>query len=298
MSASSTPAQLSYKIHVVGARRTELRDLYHALLKIPWWAALAVIAGCYLALNALFALLYLWVGGVANAAPGSFLDAFFFSVQTMGTIGYGAMYPATRAANAVVVGESLCGLVVTALATGLVFVRFSLTRGRLVFSHCAAIGPMNGVPTLQIRIGNDRNNQIFDAQIRLMLMISTVTEEGMRFYRNTDLPLLRSHAPALSRSWSVLHAIDAQSPLHGQTPESLEKMEAELTVTVSGTDETSLQTVYGRRTYEAREVSWGARLADVLSDLPNGDLQLDVRKFHELTPTAPIPGFPYPPPKA
>jgi inward rectifier potassium channel len=164
----------------------------------------------------------------------------------------------------------------------------------MVFSRKAAIAPMDGVPTLQMRVGNDRNNQIFDARIRLMLMISTTTAEGMRFYRNSDLKLVREHAPALSRSWSVLHVIDETSPLHGQTPESLQKMEAELTVTVAGVDETSLQSVFGRRVYEASDVAWGARPADVLTDLPNGDLQLDVRKFHDLVATEPQPGFPYP----
>lgn len=286
--------ELSYKIVVIGARRLEIRDLYHALLQMPWWAAFLVIAGTYLALNAIFALLYLWVGGVANAAAGSFLDAFFFSVQTMGTIGYGAMYPATRAANVLVVAESLTGLVATALATGLVFVRFSLTRGRMVFSRVATISPMNGVPTLTIRLGNDRSNQIFDAQIKVMLLALTVTDEGTRIYRTTDLALMRNHAPALSRSWTVMHAIDASSPLHGQTPESLVRAEAEITVTVSGIDETSMQNVFGRKTYEMRDVVWGAKLVDVLSEAPNGDLVLDIRKFHDIERTAPTASFPYP----
>lgn len=98
-----------YEIRVVGVPAAGLRDLYHWLLRVPWWAALAVIVGGYLLLNALFAAIYLAVGGIANAASGSYLDAFFFSVQTMGTIGYGSMYPATRLANAMVVAESVTG---------------------------------------------------------------------------------------------------------------------------------------------------------------------------------------------
>ena len=288
------PDQLSYKVRIIGARRTELRDLYHAMLQMPWWGALSVIAAVYLGLNALFALAYLEVGGIANVAPGSFIDAFFFSVQTMGTIGYGFMYPVTRAANGLVVAESLTGLVVTALATGLVFVRFSLTRGRLRFSHRIAIGPMNGVPTLMLRVGNDRNNQIFDAEFKLTLMTSTVTAEGNRFYMSRDLTLMRASASALSRSWSALHAVDAASPLHGLGPAELAKLEAEFTLSVKGIDETSLQSVYARQTYESHHVVWGARLADMLSEEPGGDLVLDLRKFHELEPTAPSEAFPYP----
>src|SRR5262245_19572652 len=128
-----------YAIHVVGAPPSNWSDLYHALLRMPWWLALSGIVFVYLALNVLFALGYLVVGGIANAHHGSFSDAFYFSVQTMGTIGYGSMYPVGRAANVLVVIESVAGLLVTALATGLVFARFSQTRARVAFSSRVAI---------------------------------------------------------------------------------------------------------------------------------------------------------------
>jgi inward rectifier potassium channel len=147
-----------------------VRDAYHALLKMPWWGAIAVIVSAYLILNALFALLYMATGGVAHAAKHSFLDAFFFSIQTMGTIGYGAMYPETRLANAVVVAESVAGLLLTAIATGIVFVKFSQTRGKILFSERVAIGPLDGIPTLMLRLGNERNNSIYDADMRLTLI--------------------------------------------------------------------------------------------------------------------------------
>jgi inward rectifier potassium channel len=271
-----------------------VRDAYHGLMRMSWWALIAIISSVFLLLNALFAGLYLVAGGVANAQPGSFLDAFFFSVQTMGTIGYGAMFPASRAAHALVVVESIVGLLVTALATGLVFVRFSLTRARIVFARHAAIGLMDGVPTVMIRFGNDRSNQIYDAQIRLILTTTTRTAEGVPFYRNFDLTLVRDRAPALARSWTILHRIDERSPLHGQTPESLASTDSELLVTVSGIDDTSLQPIHARWTYEHPFVVWGARLTDVLSETPEGDVLLDLGRFHELTPTAPTKDFPWP----
>jgi len=157
------------EVRVVGAPRTGARDAYHWLLTVPWWAAISLIVGAYLLLNSLFALAYLASGGIINADPGSFADAFFFSIQTMGTIGYGSMYPATRTANVLVVAESVVGLLVTALATGLVFVRFSLTRARVVFSSRIAIGPIDGVPTLMIRVGNERRGRIVGATFRLTL---------------------------------------------------------------------------------------------------------------------------------
>lgn len=283
-----------YEFHIVGGRPVGLRDLYHGLLRVPWWAAMATIVGGYLGLNVLFAALYLVEGGIAHARAGSFADAFFFSVQTMGTIGYGAMYPATRAANALVVAESVTGLLATALATGLVFARFSLTRARVVFSSRVAIGPMDGVPTVMIRIGNDRRrNQIVEAHFRLSLSETTTTAEGVRMYRSTDLELVRRSIHVMTRSFTVQHRLTPGSPLFGRTPESMAADEAELTLSLSGVDETSLQPIHARHLWFDRDIVWGTRLADVLSETEDGNILLDLRRFHDLEPTEPAPDFPY-----
>jgi inward rectifier potassium channel len=282
-----------YEIRVIGGRASGIHDLYHVYLRASWPVALGAIVCTYLALNAVFAGLYLLVGGIAHS-DGSFLEAFFFSVQTMGTIGYGAMYPETHAANALVVAESVAGLGVVALSTGLVFARFAITRARFQFSARAAVSPMDGVPCLMLRVGNDRpNSNIVDAEFRLGLMRTTHTSEGMTVYRSIDLALVRERAPFLQRSWMVLHRIDAASPLHGQTPASLAAADAELTLAVVGVDETSLQFVHARHTWAAQHIVFGARLADVVSETPEA-LQLDLRRFHEIEPTAPTPEFPYP----
>ena len=274
----------AYTIHVIGVPSPGMRDLYHALLRVPWWAAFAVIIGSYLALNGIFAALFLWIGGVAHARPGSFADVFFFSVQTMGTIGYGAMYPISTAANSLVVAESVTGLLVTALATGLVFVRFSQTRARLVFSSKAAVGGFDGVPTLMLRVGNERRSSIVGSQFRLTFTRTDTTAEGVMVYRSEDLSLVRPHAPALSRSWSVMHRIVEGSPLHGYDAERLAAVDGELQLEVVGIDDVSLQPVHARYTWFAGSVVWGARLADVLSETPEGDMILDLRNFHEVVP--------------
>lgn len=298
-SSARAPAPLvgrapSYRFITVGAPRPGLRDLYHALLRVPWWQAIGFIVAVYLVLNAVFAGLYLAAGGIAGAEAGSFLDAFFFSVQTMGTIGYGALHPVTRLANALVVVESVVGLVVTALATGLVFVRFSQVKARVVFSRRAAIAPVDGTPTLMIRVGNGRSNFIYDARLRVTMYRTTRTAEGVTMYRSTDLPLVRDHAATLSRSFVIMHRIDATSPLWGDTPESLAAGEVELMVALSGTDDASLSAVHARCQYEHTDVAWGARLADILSETPAGDVVVDLRRFDALVPTAPTDAFPYP----
>jgi inward rectifier potassium channel len=272
----------AYNIHILGAPAPGLRDLYHALLRVPWWATFVTIVAAYLLLNGLYAVLYVWVGGVANARPGSLVDAFFFSVQTMGTVGYGAMYPRSTGANALVVAESVTSLMLTALATGLVFVRFSQTRARLLFSDRVAVGPMDGVPTLMLRVGNERRGNIVGAEFRVTFTHTARTSEGVTIYRLEELPLVRSRAPALSRSWTVMHRVMGKSPLYGYDAEKLAQVDGELSLEVVGLDETSLQPVHARHTWFAGSVAWGARLADVLSETPEGDMILDLRNFHEV----------------
>ncbi len=294
MAAPPKPTPPSYKIRVVGAPRAPwFRDLYHLFLRLSWPAALGLIVVFYLAVNAAFALIYLAVGGVANARPASLFDAFAFSVQTLGTIGYGAMYPHSTAAHLTVIVESVAGLLVTALATGLVFAKFSQPTGRIAFARFAAISPVDGVPTLMFRVGNERGNQIVEATVRVALVHTVRTAEGVTFYRMEDLPLRRDRSPAMNRSWTVMHPIDERSPLRGATPESLARDEVEFMVTLVGTDDTSYQPVHARTSYEHAAVAWGARHADVLSETPEGDLVLDVRRFHELVATETIEGFPY-----
>lgn len=287
----------TYQIRVVGAARTPVRDSYHALLRWPWWITVAAIVGAYLLLNLVFACLYLAVGGVANVQPESFADSFYFAAQGFGAVGSGA-FPTGTAAHVLSVVQSISVLLLTAVATGLLFAKFSQTNGRITFTRQVVISPMDGVPTLMFRLGNERSNRIIEAQIRAVLMRTEHTAEGAKMYRMHDLVLTRDRSPALSRSWTALHPIAPGSPLHGHTPESLAASETEILVTVMGTDDTSLTPVHAQKQYLHADVLWGARHADILSEEPNGDLTLDLRRFHDVLPTPPTPTFPYPRPAA
>jgi inward rectifier potassium channel len=290
----ATPSLYGDGVVVVGTKSHPLRDAYHSVLKMQWGTVLAVIAAAFLGCNFLFALAYLAVGGVHGAREGSLRDAFYFSVQTMGTVGYGAMYPESDAANMLMVAESVVGLILTALATGIVFARFQLSTGMVIFSNRATISLFDGVPTLALRVGNDRASAIFDAQVRVTLTRTERTREGVLFYRMYDLPLVRERAPALYRSFSVMHKIDEASPLRTMSPTACKVEEVELLVTLVGTDDTSLQPVHGRKRYTDVDIVWGARLADVLRERPDGVLELDITKFHDVTTTKPTPEFPFP----
>jgi inward rectifier potassium channel len=271
-----------YEVRIIGQHRQPLLDFYFGLLRLTWTSTLLLIAVVFLAANALFALGYLATGGIKHAEPGSFMDAFFFSVQTMGTIGYGDLYPATRSANLLVVAETIVGLTLTALFTGLIFAKFSRPTARVVFTQKAVISPMDGVPTMSFRLGNARGNQIVDVKINAVMIRSEHTAEGKTFYRMVDLKLSRGHALSLSRSWSVFHVIDAKSPLFGQTSQSLAEQEVEFQILMVGLDDTSMQIIHASHRYFANQVIWNARFADVLSESGDGALVMDLRKFNEI----------------
>jgi inward rectifier potassium channel len=282
-------AGAAYEIRVIGDQRQPLRDFYHGMMRLTWTHTLLVIVAGFMLVNVLFAVGFLFVGGVKGARPGSLADAFFFSVETMGTIGYGAMYPESLAANVLMVAESMASLILTALATGLVFAKFSRPTARVVFTRECAISTWNGVPTLMLRIGNERGNQIVDVRIRAVLVRTEQLAEGGTFYRMVDLKLSRAHALSLSRSWTVLHPIDVHSPLHGATPESLATEEVELQILIVGLDDTSMQTIHASHRYYANQILFGSKHADVLVETDDGNLLLDLRKFHEVVPN-PKPG--------
>lgn len=272
---------------VVGERRRYLHDAYHAFLLMPWSLSILAICAGFMLLNFGFALIYFFMGGIANARPGSLLDMLFFSVQTTATIGYGSMYPATDLANVVVMTESAVALVVTALATGLVFAKFSRSTARVRFSHLAVITPVDGAPTLMLRVGNERGNYIVAAELRAVICRAERTREGERYYRFYDLKLARSHAPALSRTWTVIHTIDEESPLFGATAATLADWDAELVVSVSGLDDITMQQVHASKSYDYPDLRFDAKLATMLSTRDDGRFIVDLSKFHDVEPLPP-----------
>jgi len=271
----------------VGVRRPLLGDAYQDFIRARWSTSLSFVAVTYLAGNLLFALGYRLTGGIANAR--SFTDLFFFSVQTSATIGYGVMYPQTRAAHVLVVAESMIGIFLIALMTGLLFAKFSNPRARVRFATHPVIMPFDGVPTLMFRLGNQRDSRLIEATLRVVLIRTEHTREGVLMYRMYDLPLERERSPALSRSWMAMHRILPGSPLHGTTPESAARDEVELTLTLTGIDEVSAQAMHAQTQYVDKDIKWGMRYADMLSERADGGLRLDMVRFDDLVP-APFDG--------
>ncbi|MFQ4141187.1 ion channel [Chlorogloeopsis sp. ULAP02] len=268
-----------------GVSNSHWGDLYHWLLSLSWPQFLALVSLGYLVVNALFALAYLAGGnGIENARPGNFLDAFFFSVQTMASIGYGAMFPKTTYAHVLVTIESLIGLMGLAVGTGLMFARFSLPKARVTFSRVAVIAPYNGMPTLMFRVANERQNWILEAQIRVTVVRNEVTAEGDVMRRFYDMQLLRSQTPLFALTWTVMHPIDQNSPLYGVTPEDMIEDEMEVVVTLTGLDETVSQIIHARHSFIAGEIFWNMRFVDILSKTREGRRTIDYSRFHDVIP--------------
>jgi len=259
-------------------------DLYYRLLTVPWSGFFAVIAAGYIAFNLLFAVLFrLQDGSIANSGD-AFWNAFFFSVQTMATIGYGEMRPVSAYANVIVSIEVLLGLVGFALGTGVIFARFSRPTARVMFSAVAVVDRHDGRPTLMFRAANQRLNRIVEAQVSLTLARDEVTEEGVAMRRFYDLKPERARSPLFSLTWTVLHVIDEASPLSGAGPEALAAQGAQVLVTLIGLDETLSQTIHARRVYGAADILWGRRFVDILGRGKDGNQAIDFGRFHDTVP--------------
>jgi inward rectifier potassium channel len=267
---------------VKGQDNGRFMDFYHQLLTVSWPWFFVELAAAFIAVNLAFAFLYLFDrGGIANARPGSFADAFFFSVQTLGTLGYGVMAPKTLYTNLLVTVESFSGILTIALFTGIIFARFSRPFARVVFSNVAVVAPFDGVPTLMFRVANQRGEAILDASVVVTLARQHTTVEGVTMRRFQELKLLRSSTALFALSWTVMHPIDQTSPLHGLTQEDMIDRDMEIVVVLNGLDEIVVDRIYARHAYWADEIIWNRRFVDVISVTPNGGRLVDLTRFHD-----------------
>ena len=275
---------------LVSSRTSRLRrhwqEPYLLALAISWPQFLTLVALLYLGINLGFAGLYLLdPGGIAGTAAEqlSSSEAFFFSVQTLGSIGYGALRPASFYSNLVVSVESLCGILFIALTTGLAFARFARSSVRIRFSKQALVHAYNGVPTLSIRLANERRNGLLDARLRLFLAVDEVSEEGYQMRRLKPLPLERDQGIAFLLVWTAMHRITPESPLAGMNQEKLRQCNAELVVAFSGVDETLERPVHASMSWSAEQIHFGQCFVDMLQQW-SGDTHIDWSRFDSTRP--------------
>ena len=262
-------------------------NMYHALLTMSWLKFYLLLALGYFITNIFFASVYLACG--SNAFRGAegitvierFLEAFFFSVQTLATIGYGRISPNSFAANIVVTFEALVGLLGFALATGLLFARFSCPHAKIIFSHHVIIAPYKDITAFEFRIVNERSNELIEVNATVSLSrLEIVNGRTMRkFY---PLSLEREKVVFLPLHWVIVHPITETSPLYGITAEQFNKADSEILILLTGVDETFSQSVHARSSYKTTEIVWGAKFRDVFIESDTGKLSIDMKKIHDI----------------
>jgi inward rectifier potassium channel len=262
-------------------------SFFHWLLSISWPRFLGFITGLYVAVNGVFALAYLLCGPNSLQSTGSFLGqpfyrAFFFSVDTFATIGYGNIVPIGVAANILVTIEALLNILGIALATGVIFSRFSRPSARILYSRNALVAPYRGKTALEFRIANARTNQLIEVQIQVILT-KMENRDGLTVRKFYDLSLERQRVVFFALSWTVVHPIDPTSPMWGLNQQDLLSADAEILILLTGTDETLSQVVHSRSSYKADEIVWGAKFANMfVRSEANGIVGMNLNQIHDI----------------
>ena len=264
-------------------------DFYYRAMTASWPRFFLSAAVIYLGWAALFALLFWGIARagyppVANARPDSFLDHFYFSVETLATVGYGDMHPQNNFGHIAATIEIFLGTMSVAILTGLVFARFSRPRAQIMFARVLVIADHNGRQTLMCRFANARHNLISDATAKLWVTRMERSTEGGTFRRFYELRLERNENPIFALSWTIFHVIDEGSMLHGMDEAALKAADATFIMTVRGLDETSNDEVHARRIYGFSEIRWGENFADILTPAAGGDIILDYTQFDATVP--------------
>src|SRR5271157_6364916 len=281
----------SFNVERKGLRFWSSFSAYHAMLTMPWWQFFGATALLYLVVNALFAAAYLACGpgalgsNTAGIENHTYLRAFFFSVQTLSTIGYGQVIPIGTAANALVTLEALTGLLGFAIVTGLLFARFSRPTAKMLFSRHALVAPYQNITALEFRVANARSNELIEVSAKVLLSRFEQID-GNRTRRYYPLQLERPSVTFLPLTWTVVHPINESSPMFGETPQSLRESQSELLVLVSGFDEIFSTTVQTRTSFIPEEILFGYRFANafVITASANKKVAVDMRQFDKVEP--------------
>ncbi len=271
----------------LNAERWEWRDLYHLVLSLSWPRFIMLVLGFYLTVNFIFAAAYYFGGDcIAEMPSGSFGDAFFFSIETLATVGYGHMHPATFYGHVLVSIEIIAGMFWMAMMTGLIFVRFSRPTARVLFSKVIVISTFDAKPTLMIRVANGRHQSMVETAFRITVHRDELVAEGTLERRFYTLKLTFDHLIMFPASITLRHVIDETSPIYGATLESLEADDSRFITSVVGVDTVIPAPMQSQQDYTWRDVRFGEKFVDVYSVSPDGRFTVDYARLHETEPAS------------
>jgi len=260
-------------------------DLYHYVVNMRWGQFLFFFAMVFILVNVFFGLLFrIQENSIGGIKDHDYLSYFFFSVQTIATIGYGSMYPQTLYGHILVTIEAMIGLLGVGMFTAIAFAKLSLPKSRIIFSKVAIIGKFEGQDVFMFRVANERNNRMIGAAVELNLFRQEVTQEGLNIRRIYDLELVRNHTPMLLLSWLVIHPINVNSPLHKLTQQDLEKTDFSILASITGLDETISQAIHSHQIYTYEDIHWNHRFVDLFgTNEGNGALSIDLTRINQTT---------------
>ena len=266
----------------LNAKQFDWRDTYGLILTLSWPAFAGVVFGTYLLINLVFAALYL-LGphAIAEMAPGSFSDAFFFSVETLATVGYGHMYPESFYGHLITMLEIMVGMFGLAVITGLIFVRFSRPTARIRFSKVAVIAPFDGVPHLMIRVANLRHQVMVEPEFRMTLLRNVITAEGEEVRRFRSLKLEFDHSIAFPAVLTLRHRIDEESPLFGMTPADFQQQDVRIYASIVGIDTVIVSPVQSFGAYNHDQIEWNRRFVEIYGENEEGQWTVDYARIDE-----------------
>ncbi|MCL5027565.1 MAG: ion channel [Bacteroidetes bacterium] len=277
----------SFNVERRGLPFLESLSFYHWLLEMSWLKFNGVVLLAYVVINLIFASLYMLIGvehlgGITGTTLlEKFLDAFFFSGQTITTVGYGVIHPIGFWASFISLIESMAGLLGFALATGLLYGRFSRPNAKLFYSKNAIIAPYHGMTAFEFKIANARKNQLIEVEAQVMLTMKE-SSNGKALRKYYPLTLERNRVNFLPLTWTIVHPIDEDSPLKDLTPDDLKEAKAEFLILIKAYDETFSQSVHSRTSYTIEEITWNARFSNIYNESEKGITIVEMSKFNEI----------------
>lgn len=276
----------TFNVVRTGEPRFRNYEFYHRLITMSWTKFIVLIFAAYAIVNFLFAVIYYLMGAEKLSMDTShmhegekFMEVFFFSSQTLTTLGYGRIAPVGPLASTISAIEAMIGLLGFALATGLLYGRFSRPQAKLMYSQNAVVAPYRGITGLMFRLTNMRRNQLIEVEIDVNVGY-TDPETKTRTFIN--LPLERKKINLFPTSWTIVHPINEESPFHNRTQQELEAMNIEIFVLLKAFDDTFSQTVYSRTSYRASELVYGAKFLPMFSQREDGKTLLDLRLINSM----------------
>ncbi|MCX6290631.1 MAG: ion channel [Bacteroidetes bacterium] len=262
-------------------------SFYHSLISMPWWKFNLLVFTGYLVVNLFFASLYFFIdiehlnGMIAGNNFDRFLEAFFFSTQTITTVGFGRISPSGLADSTIAAFESMAGLLGFALATGLLYGKFSRPVAKILYSKMAVIAPYKNIKGFMIRIANKRKNELIEVEA-MVIMSRVEMENGKEIRRFYTLELELKRVSILSMTWTIVHPIDENSPMFNMTPNDFKKKDVEWLVLIKCFEEAFSQTVHSRCSYKYDELIHNARFKPVVEPGPDGSVIVALDKINDV----------------